>query len=255
MEIRMATIKNVIKYLLFGINSLVVKVQSMFKGFFLKNRIEKYRKNLRAGEKFKVIFGGHWGTHSGWLVLSELEQNIIKPLNFADDIVDVVFTEHVIEHVSFMAGVAFLGESKRILKPGGVFRIVFPSIERLLSVSFDDNNGREYLKNSNKFYYKEEKLFAKWNFDGLNEFSRIFLLNRMFTGYGHKFIWSANLMHKVLKSLGYKDVNILKVGQGHDKDYCIERRRRGVYLGNNWQEDRSAKCIYDPESLVVEAIK
>lgn len=62
-------------------------------------------------------------------------------------------------------------------------------------------------------------------------------------------------MVNVLKSLGYHDVRIFEVGEGSNKDYCIERRQRGVYLGNDWREDRSAGYIYNVDTMIVEAIK
>jgi SAM-dependent methyltransferase len=230
-------------------------IKYLFRSKLLKRQINQYDKKLKAGEKFKVVFGGHWSDNPGWLILSESEQDITKPLELKNNIADIVFTEHVIEHVSFINGVRFMREAKRILKPGGVFRVVCPSAEKILSNSFEDENGKEYLKSLERFYPDEHKLFAEWNFDGLNEFKRTFLLNSIFTGYGHKFIWSAELMAKVLKSAGYKEPRIYKVGEGSNDDYCIERRRRGVYLGDKWKEDRSAGYIYDAESIVVEATK
>lgn len=133
--------------------------------------------------------------------------------------------------------------------------MVCPTIERLLSLPLEDKQGKEYLTIFDKFYLQERELFAKWNFDGLNEFARTFLLNNVFTQHGHKFIWSEDLMIKVLKLLGYRDVRICKIGKGHNDDYCIERRRRALYLGNNWEKDRSAGDVYDAESSVIEAIK
>ena len=93
-----------------------------------QNKIESYLKYLDPKDKLKVIFGGHWSNHSGWLILDQVDQNISKRLNFSDNTVDVVFTEHVIEHVSFTDGIYFFNESKRILKNGGVLRIVCPMI-------------------------------------------------------------------------------------------------------------------------------
>lgn len=82
----------------------------------LKRRIKQYKNTLKVGEKFKIIFGGHWSNNPGWLVVSESEQDITKSLSFSENIADVIFTEHVIEHVSFMEGVAFMRNSKRTLK-------------------------------------------------------------------------------------------------------------------------------------------
>ena len=42
----------------------------------------------------------------------------------------MVYSEHMFEHVLPMDGAAFLKESYRILKPGGVLRVVTPDLEK-----------------------------------------------------------------------------------------------------------------------------
>jgi len=98
-------------------------------------------------------------------------------------------------------------------------------------------------------------ILAELGLNGISGSYREFFFNSIFCGYGHRFIWSAELMAKVLKSLGYGEVRIYEVGQGSNEEYCIERRRRGLYLGNDWREDRSSGYVYDIESQVVEARK
>ena len=77
----------------------------------------------------------------------------------------------------------------------------------------------------------------------------------MFCENGHKFIWSAKLLKSVMKALGFKEVIIFQPGFGHNKEYSIERRQRGIYTGTDWQKDIKVKQVFDPESLVVEGIK
>jgi hypothetical protein len=169
--------------------------------------------------------------------------------------VDSVFTEHVIEHVGFLDGVSFMREALRILKSGGVFRAVCPVTEKILSFSPSGEKDREYLRCLDRYYSAEKSLFAQLGFDGLGEFGNVFLINSIFTGYGHRFIWSAALMAKVLTALGYSSVKIYDIGQGSNEDYCVERRRRGIYLGDDPTEDRSPGWVYDAECLAVEAVK
>jgi len=200
----------------------------------------------------------HWWDIQEWLVFNEGEQNIKEPLIFPNESVDVIFTEHVIEHVQFLDAVTFMQESNRILKKGGVFRVVCPMIERIMSVSFNDKNGRifiQHLAEPLETWPEEDKLLKELKLNGIFESPETFFLNGIFTKYGHKFIWSAELMVKVLKVIGFHDVAIKKIGKGVNQEYCIERRRRGLYYGRNWKEDRSANIVYDPESMVVEAIK
>ena len=231
-------------------------VKRLFRQQLLKQRIERYRSNLQPGEDFSVIFGSHWSNHAGWLVLTEDDQDITKTLLFADASVDVIFTEHVIEHVEFTGALSFFKESKRILKTGGVIRIVCPMIDRLLDTSLDDESGNIYIQNCLLTpWVKEHRILNELKFNGIFSFSKTFFLNSIFTKNKHKFIWSADLMIEVLKAVGFRMVSEENIGEGVDDNYCIERRLRGIYMGNDFIVDRSSNHVYDPESIVIEAIK
>lgn len=229
-----------------------------------QNKIESYLKYLDPKDKLKVIFGGHWSNHSGWLILDQVDQDISKRLNFSDNTVDAVFTEHVIEHVSFTDVIHFFNESKRILKNGGVLRIVCPMIEKIIenqnSESFRDEQSLFYLKECIKpILADENKSLEELNLNGVLEDPVTFYLNNLFMHHDHQFIWSQSLMIKVLKSIGFQKVVPVNIGEGTNQDYCIERRSRGLYAGNNSEDDKrhipNNKSFFDKESLVVETIK
>ncbi len=158
-------------------------------------------------------------------------------------------------HVDFLDAVTFMRESNRILKRGGVFRVVCPMIESVITSDFKDKHGKIFVQNFIETWSDENQLLKELKLSGVFESPETFFLNGIFTKHGHKFIWSAELMVKVLKVIGFHEAAIRKIGEGINQEYCIERRRRGLYLGHSWREDRSAIIIYDPESLVVEAIK
>lgn len=63
--------------------------------------------------------------------------DIRRPLPFPDASFDATYSSHVLEHLTPAAGRAFLGEQFRVLKPGGVCRVVVPDLERIC---------REYLR-------------------------------------------------------------------------------------------------------------
>jgi SAM-dependent methyltransferase len=72
-----------------------------------------------------------------WERLQKLDREAIcwdlsRGLPFADSSFDVVYHSHVLEHIDREAAPAFLGECFRVLKPGGVVRIVVPDLELLL---------------------------------------------------------------------------------------------------------------------------
>lgn len=183
----------------------------------------------------RVIFGGHWKEEPGWSVLTEGQQDITKRLAFDDASVDAVFTEHVIEHVPFIAAVGFLEECFRILKPGGVIRTVAPMLEALVERPPDD-----YAESSlNPWFATERFVLKKYGMD-LNTDPHVFLLNSMYRLHGHKFIWSAELLARVKNAIGFEaTVGLVGVSPA---GIALERRVRGSDLR-------------DPESGVVEAVK
>ena len=230
-------------------------IKRVFRGYFLRRRIRRQLSMVGPGGELRLILGGHWAEQAGWLVLTEAELDITKKLDIPDNSVDVIFMEHVIEHVSFMDGVNFVREARRVLKPGGVLRLVFPALERVLGSRFDSGFGAEYFAALRPSMAAEEESFRSLGFDGLAQFPREFFLNAIFTGYGHKFIWSAAMMAKVMSAAGFGSASVRAIGQGTREGYCIERRRRGIYRGNDQAEDRRPGCIYDAESLAVEGVK
>lgn len=62
--------------------------------------------------------------------------NLLKSLPFPDHHFDVVYHSQFIEHLTEESAVAFLRECQRILKPGGIMRLVTPDLQ---------NQAAEYL--------------------------------------------------------------------------------------------------------------
>ena len=55
--------------------------------------------------------------------------NLTKKLKYKDDSVDVIYHSQFIEHLNPEQGLFFLKECLRILKKGGIMRIVTPDFE------------------------------------------------------------------------------------------------------------------------------
>lgn len=87
--------------------------------------------------------GGTYVDSRDWLNLdfhsntpAVIATNLSKPLPIPDNSLEVVYSSHFLEHVPLSEVPALLGEIYRVLKPGGVVRLVVPDFE---------NIAREYL--------------------------------------------------------------------------------------------------------------
>src|SRR4029079_4045051 len=95
---------------------------------------------------------GCGGNHiEGWKNF-DADVDIIKPLPFHADYADLMFAEHVVEHVGYYEALAFFRECLRVLKPGGILRIAVPSIERIYL-----HGSPEYFKFTRKWAPTEDK--------------------------------------------------------------------------------------------------
>ncbi len=107
------------------------------------------------------------------------------PLPYADNSVDVIYSEHGIEHVPLEQGEALLRECVRVLKPGGVLRISTPDLKVLVDayntkniryaavVGFMPNSPAQLLNYGltwwgHKFTYDEEELTRLFKEAGIN---------------------------------------------------------------------------------------
>jgi SAM-dependent methyltransferase len=86
------------------------------------------RLNLGCGERFD----------SDWINLDFVSRhqcvqahNLLNGIPFPDNQFDVVYHSHVLEHFSKASGDRFISECNRVLKPGGVMRVVVPDLEQI----------------------------------------------------------------------------------------------------------------------------
>lgn len=66
--------------------------------------------------------------------------DISRPLPFDPNTFDGVFCEHVLEHFLFDEAVAIATEVRRVLRPGGSFRVIVPDGELIMRRYFDSPN-------------------------------------------------------------------------------------------------------------------
>ncbi len=86
--------------------------------------------NLACGSKVSPV--GDW-TNVDFQspVKGVIEMNILRGLGFSDATFDAVYSAQFIEHLTLEEGEKMLRDVARVMKPGGVIRLVTPDLEEL----------------------------------------------------------------------------------------------------------------------------
>lgn len=139
-----------------------------------------------------------------------------RRLPFPDATFDGVFSEHVLEHFSLEEGMALAQEVHRLLKPGGIWRIVVPDAERIVGLYVNDPDA----------------LVAMRGIEG----SAMEAVNSYFRQrYEHQFLYDWETMQTMLLQTGFAEARQAAYGAGDCPDLLLDDAK------------------YAPESLYVEA--
>jgi SAM-dependent methyltransferase len=101
--------------------------------------------------------GGHY--HEDWVNVDlydsdhVMQHDVYKPLPFEDETFDAVYSAHLLEHLYRFYVPILLGECKRVLKTGGVIRLVVPDLESAAK------NYLDALSGADQAYWREMQIY------------------------------------------------------------------------------------------------
>ncbi len=159
---------------------------------------------LQGRNSPKLEVGRSASAKPGWLTfdLAPREPGILgvdvrNRLPAPDCSFQFVFCEHMIEHVTFKEGLQFLRECHRILMPGGIIRVVTPSLGFLLRVTLPDRTLVEdaYLRWSIQTFVPEAGTPTP-----------AFFVNNFMRNWGHSFIYDRKTLSGALGAAGFRVV-------------------------------------------------
>jgi predicted SAM-dependent methyltransferase len=141
-------------------------------------------------------------------------------LPFRDCQFDYIFSEHVIEHITYEYGSSLLKECFRILKPNGVVRVATPDIKMLIDLFGEtiDAKKRDYVA-----------WFIDRNLPGLKKYRPIFVLNHFVQSWGHAFIYDRETLAESFSEAGFVDLQWCPPGDSlHGTLRCLERHGSAI---------------------------
>ena len=192
--------------------------------------------------------------------LKSLPSNIVvhdlrKRIPFDSDSADAVYHSHVLEHFDRDVAPGFLSEITRVLKPGGIHRIVVPDLE---------TQCREYLNDleacaidASQAGRHDESVAALLEQSVRREASgtsrqkplrrrleNLLLGDARTRGETHQWMYDRVNLTSLLSRLGYRNIRV----QTHQRSYVPDWEEIGLDMDAHGRE-------YKPDSLYVEAIK
>jgi len=182
---------------------------------------------------------------SGWLNTDTYVQDPSLPIYrfdarqrfpFADGTFAYVFSEHMIEHISYSAGLHMLSECRRVLKPLGVLRLSTPDLEFLLDLRRPDKSPlqREYIRWAAETNTPHVP-------DPTNE---TFLINNFVRDWGHTFIYDEKTLRQSMQLAGFSHLR-----------KCALQASSVECLRNLENEARMPAGFLRLESMVLEATR
>ncbi len=187
-------------------------------------RGKQVQRYLQEHESRKLQLGAAQNIRPGWLNtdlhdygrrgdLVHLDARKRFPL--PDASFDLVFSEHMIEHLTYAEGQRCLHECLRVLRPGGAIRIATPSLERL---------ARLYDAAPTEVQAR----YVRWAVDTLepdgDAYLPGFVVNNFFRSWGHRFVYDPETLHQALSEAGFVDVEERAIGESpHPELSGLER--------------------------------
>tara|TARA_Y100001958_G_scaffold141725_1_gene117352 strand:- start:419 stop:1099 length:681 start_codon:yes stop_codon:yes gene_type:complete len=114
--------------------------------------------------------------------------DLTKPLPWPDNSVDIIYSSHCIEHLNKDDGFNLLKECKRVLKPGGIIRIVVPDFRYIV------DNYLEGKINSADFIEALDVL----NYDGSSFIKKFY---SFYFSYPHKAMYDHDTLSDIFRSI------------------------------------------------------
>ncbi len=207
--------------------------------------IDDYLQNHEV-KKLHIGCGPHY--LEGWLN-TDIERQVpqvifldaTNPYPFQSNQFDYIFSEHMIEHVTYTGGSKMLQECFRILKPGGKLRLSTPDIQFLIAL-YQDNLSpvqQNFIKNS----------FDQWIADSPDyqeapKYEKALVINNYMRAWGHQCIYDERVLRYLLETTGFVQISRFNVCESQDSA-----------LQNLENIERQPPGLIALESLVLECMK
>jgi predicted SAM-dependent methyltransferase len=176
--------------------------------------IETGQSYLNAPGLKKLHLGCGGNVLPGWLntdlepvVPGVLPLDLTQTFPFPDGTFDYVFSEHVIEHLSYAHGQLMLRQCHRVLKPGGRLRVSTPDLAFLVGLYSPEKSElqRRYIKWATKQFIP-----------GAPYAEDTFVINNFVRDWGHTFIYDEKVLRDSLRNAAFQSIERCELKESPD---------------------------------------
>jgi SAM-dependent methyltransferase len=180
--------------------------------------------------------------------------NLARGIPFPDGSADAVYHSHVLEHIERHAAIRFLEDCRRVLKPGGVIRVVVPDLEKWSRQYLDSLQSQPVppqvqehekiveelllqLTEREPLTRKAQKPFVQW-------LERTVLGDGARIGWQHRWMYDRLQLEAALSRAGFSECRVMSAWESRIEGWTT--------FGLDTEDDGSE---YKPESLRMEAVR
>jgi predicted SAM-dependent methyltransferase len=141
-----------------------------------------------------------------------------KPFRLPNNSFDFVFSEHMIEHISYIDATFMLRECHRVLRPGGRIRISTPDLAFLVGLYASDKSELQenYIEWSASTFVPDAP-----------RASDTFVINDFVRDWGHQFIYDEKTLCAALHGAGFNNLVKCDIRESASEAFCnLENERR-----------------------------
>jgi predicted SAM-dependent methyltransferase len=188
----------------------------------------------------KLHIGGGWHRLDGWLntdielIPGVMRMDATQHFPFADRTFDYIYSEHMIEHVPYRKGILMLQECHRVMRDGGVIRVITPNLAAIVGLYQSElcADQQEYLS-----------WFCQTFARGY-PCSPVSAINAMFRQWGHQFIYDEKTLADSMLAAGFGSIERCALGES-----------RHIDLQGMENQQRYPKGLLNFESVALEGVK
>jgi predicted SAM-dependent methyltransferase len=207
-----------------NIRVVYLAIRGMSNAMMRRNPFQRLSRRVRTLDYLNIgcnkkIFEHTINLDYAWFPGIDLTFDILRPLPISEKSLRGIYCEHVIEHLPFDTVPFILSEWKRVLRPGGVVRILVPDAQLYVETYCSIKKG-------------EKALFPYHNVAS----TPMMQVNEMFRSYEHQYAYDYETLARLLDEAGFKGITQCEHKKGRDEKLLLD------------SEDRRA------ESLRIEAL-